>query len=93
MNKFITVDEAVEKGLKELGLTKETAEIRVLEEGKKKLFGSVKARVEIAALEETACEEKCEEACEECAPIAKANGEMLPTAKERWNFWKACLNS
>lgn len=46
-----TVDEAVEKGLKELGLTKETAEIRVLEEGKKKLFGSVKARVEIAAKE------------------------------------------
>ena len=50
-----TVEEAVEKGLKELGLTKETAEIRVLEEGKKKLFGSVKARVEIAAkAEETA---------------------------------------
>ena len=46
-----TVDEAVEKGLKELGLTKETAEIRVLEEGKKKLFGSVKARVEIVAKE------------------------------------------
>ena len=46
-----TVDEAVEKGLKELGLTKETADIRVLEEGKKKLFGSVKARVEIAPLE------------------------------------------
>ena len=50
-----TVEEAVEKGLKELGITKETAEIRVLEEGKKKLFGSVKARVEIAAkAEETA---------------------------------------
>ena len=47
-----TVDEAVEKGLSELGLTKEQADIRVLEEGKKKLFGSVKARVEIAALEE-----------------------------------------
>ncbi len=43
-----TVDEAIENGLKELGLTKETAEIRVLEEGRKKLFGSVKARVEIA---------------------------------------------
>ncbi|MBQ4268182.1 MAG: protein jag [Clostridia bacterium] len=43
-----TVAEAIEKGLKELGLTEETAEIRVLEEGKKKLFGSVKARVEIA---------------------------------------------
>ncbi len=44
-----TVDEAVEKGLEELGLTRENADIRVLEEGKKKLFGSVKARVEIAA--------------------------------------------
>ena len=48
-----TVEEAVEIGLKELGLTAEQAEIRVLEEGKKKLFGSVKARVEIAAKEET----------------------------------------
>ena len=44
-----TVEEAVENGLKELGLTKENAEIRVLEEGKKKLFGFSKARVEIAA--------------------------------------------
>lgn len=44
-----TVEEAVEKGLKELGIERENAEIRVLEEGKKKLFGSVKARVEIAA--------------------------------------------
>lgn len=46
-----TVDEAVEKGLKELGLTAEQADIRVLEEGKRKLFGSIKARVEIAAKE------------------------------------------
>ena len=44
-----TVEEAVEKGLRELGLTQENADIRVLEEGKKKLFGAVKARVEIAA--------------------------------------------
>ena len=49
-----TVEEAVELGLKELGLTAEQADIRVLEEGKKKLFGSVKARVEIAAKEEAA---------------------------------------
>lgn len=57
-----TVEEAVEIGLKELGLSKEQADIRVLEEGKKKLFGSVKARVEIAALceDETVCE--CETA-------------------------------
>ena len=45
-----TVDEAVEKGLKELGITEEQADIRVLEEGKKKLFGSIKARVEIAVI-------------------------------------------
>ena len=43
-----TVADAVAKGLAELGLTEADAEIRVLEEGKKKLFGSVKARVEIA---------------------------------------------
>ena len=47
-----TVEEAIENGLNELGLTKENADIRVLEEGKKKLFGSVKARVEIAPLAE-----------------------------------------
>ena len=62
-----TVDEAVEKGLKELGIAREDADIRVLEEGKKKLFGSVKARVEIAPLtceetqETTTVEEKVEE--------------------------------
>ncbi len=46
-----TVEEAIEIGLNELGLTKENADIRVLEEGKKKLFGAVKARVEIAPME------------------------------------------
>lgn len=52
-----TADEAIEIGLKDLNLTRETAEIHVLEEGKKKLFGSVKARVEIAPKqEETAVE-------------------------------------
>ena len=56
-----TVDEAVETGLKELGITKEQADIRVLEEGKKKLFGSVKARVEIACLEESCACDVCEE--------------------------------
>ena len=54
-----TVDEAIEKGLKELGLTRETADIRVLEEGKKKMFGSIKARVEIAPLQaETVVEDE-----------------------------------
>ena len=64
-----TVEEAVEKGLKELGIAREDADIRVLEEGKKKLFGSIKARVEIAVKEtETVAEEKT------VAPITKAEG-------------------
>jgi spoIIIJ-associated protein len=80
-----TVDEAVEIGLKELGLTKEQADIRVLEEGKKKLFGAVKARVEIAALcndEPCACETEsetsCDTACEKAEPVCcgdKTDGE------------------
>ena len=48
-----TVEEAIENGLKELNVARENAEIRVLEEGKKKLFGSVKARVEISIAEES----------------------------------------
>ena len=43
-----TSEEAIEEGLKELGLKREDADIRILEEGKKKLFGFTKARVEIA---------------------------------------------
>ena len=58
-----TVEEAVETGLKELGLTKEEANIRVLEEGKKKLFGSVKARVEIAKKCGLTMEEAQENVC------------------------------
>lgn len=42
-----TVDEALDLGLSELGLTLAEADYEVLEEGKKKLFGSVKARVRI----------------------------------------------
>ena len=52
-----TVDEAIEKGLKELGITAEQADIRVLEEGKKKLFKTIAARVEIAVLESEKAEE------------------------------------
>ena len=68
-----TVAEAVEKGLKELGITEEQADIRVLEEGKKKLFGSVKARVEIAV---KCCAEGATEGCcveEKCCPVAVSN--------------------
>ncbi|MBR2341778.1 MAG: protein jag, partial [Clostridia bacterium] len=52
-----TSKEAIEKGLKELGLTAEEADVRILEEGKRKLFGSIPARVEIARKEEPKAEE------------------------------------
>lgn len=42
-----TVEEAVETGLKELGLTRDNVDVEVLEEGKKKLFGSKPAQVRL----------------------------------------------
>lgn len=42
-----SVEEAVQAGLTALGLEESEAEIVVLEEGKKKIFGSVKAKVQI----------------------------------------------
>ena len=42
-----TVDDAVAEGLKALGLTAEQVNIEVLEEGRKKLIGSVKAKVKL----------------------------------------------
>ncbi len=42
-----TVEEATAEGLKALGITADEAEIEVLEEGKRKLFGSVKAKVKV----------------------------------------------
>lgn len=72
-----TVDEAIEKGLQELGITAEQAEIRVLEEGKRKLFGSVKARVEIGVEEELVAEATAEapKASESVCAGGKTDGE------------------
>ena len=69
-----TVDEAVEKGLKELGITAEQADIRVLEEGKKKLFGSIKARVEIAIKESEAVAVEVTKAEEKTLPVVSGDG-------------------
>ena len=44
-----TVEEAVQAGLAELGISREEAEIEVIDEGKKKLFGSIPAQVKISA--------------------------------------------
>ena len=74
-----TVDEAVEKGLRELGISAEQADIRILEEGKKKLFGSVKARVEIAVKSNENC--KCEEVVEKKEAVENT-AESLPVSAE-----------
>jgi spoIIIJ-associated protein len=42
-----TVDEAIELGLSSLNIKREEAEITVIEEGKKKLFGGAKAKVKV----------------------------------------------
>jgi len=42
-----TVEEAIAAGLAELGLSREEVEIEVLDEGKRKLFGSIPAQVKI----------------------------------------------
>lgn len=46
-----TVEEAISAGLAEMGVAREDAEIEILEEGKKKLFGSVPAQVKITKKE------------------------------------------
>ena len=46
-----TVEEAVEAGLKELGLTRDEVEVEVLDEGKKKLIGSIPAKVALTRKE------------------------------------------
>ncbi len=45
-----TAEEAVETGLRELGLKREEVQIEVIEEGKRKLFGSVPAQVRLTPI-------------------------------------------
>ncbi len=56
-----TVEDAIKKGLAELNVAREDVEIHVLEEGKKKLFGSIPAKVEIGVPEVEATEAAIEE--------------------------------
>lgn len=76
-----TVDEAVQKALLELGISKEEAEIRVIEEAKTGIFGFGKkdAVVEVSAKSETD-ETEAPEAAEVAAVAAAA--EIIEEAKE-----------
>ncbi|MDY6368031.1 MAG: Jag N-terminal domain-containing protein, partial [Clostridia bacterium] len=49
-----TVEEAVEQGLKELGITEEQAEIKVIEEPVKGLFGKIKKEAVVSVTEKVA---------------------------------------
>ena len=64
-----TVDEAIENGLKELNVTREDVTVEVLEEGKKKLFSSVKARVKLGVKAEEQAEEVAKTVVEETTKI------------------------
>ena len=82
-----TVDEAVQKALLELGISKEEAEIRVIEEAKTGIFGFGKkdAVVEVAAKSETEeTEETAEAETPEAAEVAAvaAAAEIIEEAKE-----------
>lgn len=72
-----TLEEAIKNGLIELRLTRDEAEITVLEEGKKKIFGSVKAKVQIT--KKSADGEKAKEFIEKLLDIlgVKAECEVL----------------
>lgn len=82
-----TVDEAVQKALLELGISKEEAEIRVIEEAKTGIFGFGKkdAVVEVSAKAETEeTEETAETEAPEAAEVAAvaAAAEIIEEAKE-----------
>ena len=72
-----TVDEALDLGLEALGLTLDQIDYEVLEEGKKKLFGSVKAVVKIIPKGEAKTEEKITKVAEAPAPKAKIEKKSL----------------
>lgn len=69
-----TVDEALEKGLQALGLTLLDVDYEVLEEGKKKLFGSVKAEVKI--IPKTEAKEKLKENAVQTSKETPAKGKI-----------------
>lgn len=74
-----TVDEALENGLQSLGLTLLDVDYEVLEEGKKKLFGSVKAVVKIIPKNEAKVKENPAPAPKEStAPKAKIEKKEVP---------------
>ena len=77
-----TVDEAIEAGLKELGVAREDVEITVLDEGKKKLFGSIPARVEIAVCEKLTDGQRAVKFLEGLFPLLGSEAQPVLTSED-----------
>ncbi len=80
-----TVEEAIETGLAALSVSRDQAEIEILEEGKKKLFGSVPAQVKITVKETRTDGERAVDFLKgllsllktEATPLLKSEGEKV----------------
>jgi spoIIIJ-associated protein len=68
-----TIEEAIEKGLGDLGLTENEVEVEILDEGKRGLFGiggrQVRVRLTVKEIDETSNEIKISESVEEPEPF------------------------
>ena len=77
-----TVDEAVQAGLDALGLAREDVEVEVLEEGKKKLFGSVPAKVKLTVKEKLTDGERAVRFLEGLFPILGVEAKPVLAGEE-----------
>ncbi len=77
-----TVDEAIEAGLTELGVAREDVEITVLEAGKKKLFGSIPAKVEIIVKEKLSDGERAVKFLEGLFPLIGIEAKAVLSSEE-----------
>ncbi len=75
-----TVEEAVSAGLKELSLSVEDVDVEILEEGKKRLFGSVPAKVKLTVKEKLTDGERAVRFLEGLLPLLGA--EATPTLSD-----------
>ncbi len=80
-----TVEDAISAGLKQLGIAREDAEITVLEQGRRRLFGSIPAKVEITekVKPQPLAEEPAAPAVTAAAPAAEPATAGGPTDGER----------
>ena len=77
-----TVEEAVEAGLKELSLTRDEVEIEVLDEGKKKLIGSIPAKVALSRKENLTDGERAVKFLEGLLPLLGAEASPVLSDEE-----------